>query len=103
MWYNNNANIIIPERRTTMAKAKDLIELEQETNRLNKMGVNFKFYDDRDEGMLGIVVDAKDQSPENVELIRRAGYGPGRDYPANGKKKIYQISVEKLLKIHHLD
>ena len=84
-----------------MAKTENLVE--KETIRLNNLGLDFKFYDTREEGMLGIVVDAKDQSPENVELIRRAGYGPGRDYPANGKKKIYQISVEKLLKIHHLD
>lgn len=84
-----------------MAKTKDLIDLERETKRLNAIGVDFKFYVDKGEGILGIVVDAKDQSTQNVELIRRAGYGPGTDYPANGKKKIYQISVEKLLKIHH--
>ena len=47
-----------------MAKTENLVE--KETIRLNNLGVDFKFYDTREEGMLGIVVDAKDQSPENV-------------------------------------
>lgn len=81
-----------------MFKAEDLIG--KETNRLKNLGVDFKFYHVyENESVIGIIVDAKDQSLENIELIRKAGYDSGRDYKANGQKKIYRIQIEKLEKI----
>lgn len=81
-----------------MFKTEDLIR--KETNRLNNLGVDFKFYHVYEqENVIGIVVDAKDQSPKNIGLIRKAGYDSGREYKSNGQKKIYRIQVEKLEKI----
>ena len=72
--------------------------LQLETWRLNKLGIRFRMFE-QSPGMLGIVIRESDATPENIHKVQEAGYvSSGK--PEKDKALLYQISVEKLEKIH---
>lgn len=68
---------------------------EAETNRLNTLGVNFKFYNSSRKDFVGIVVSKKYQTLENLARIKKAGYVDGGLYKSK-ENKVFWISISDL-------